>query len=90
MAGIKGVANLAHRLEDVMEYLTGADQLPSGSLKNDLFEAADCLAAMSESVIEGTAVPDNALQVLQLIMDWDYRLKTEGLPALEQGQLIHH
>jgi len=84
MAGIKGVANLAHRLEDVMEYLTGADQLPSGSLKNDLFEAADCLAAMSESVIEGTAVPDNALQVLQLIMDWDYRLKTEGLPALEQ------
>ncbi|KXJ52193.1 MAG: hybrid sensor histidine kinase/response regulator [Neptuniibacter sp. Phe_28] len=85
MAGIKGVANLAHRLEDVMEYLTDADQLPTGPLKDDLFEAADCLAAMSESVIEGTPAPDNGLQILQLIMDWDYRLKTEGVSALEQA-----
>ncbi|MAY42898.1 MULTISPECIES: response regulator [unclassified Neptuniibacter] len=83
MAGIKGLANLAHRLEDVMEYLADADKLPTGRLQAELLEAADCLAAMSETVTEGASAPDNAVQVLQLIMDWDYRLKTDGLDALD-------
>mgnify|MGYP000165046946 CR=1 FL=1 len=85
MAGIRGLANLAHRLEDVMEYMTDAGQLPTGRLQNDLLEAADCLAAMCETITDGAQAPDNALAVLQSIMDWDYRLKTEGLSALEQS-----
>ena len=83
MAGIRGLANLAHRLEDVMEYLADADKLPTGRLQAELLEAADCLAAMSDTVTEGASAPDNAVQVLQLIMDWDYRLKTDGLDALD-------
>ncbi|WP_415889701.1 response regulator [Neptuniibacter sp. SY11_33] len=86
MAGIKGLANLAHRLEDVLEFLADQDQLPTGSLKDDLFEASDCLAAMAEAITAGGNAPDNALSTLQLIMDWDYRLKTEGVDALDKEQ----
>ncbi|WP_415897207.1 response regulator [Neptuniibacter sp. QD57_21] len=86
MAGIKGLANLAHRLEDVLEFLADQDQLPTGSLKDDLFEASDCLAAMAEAITAGGRAPDNALSTLQLIMDWDYRLKTEGVDALDKEQ----
>lgn len=86
MAGIKGLANLAHRLEDVLEFLADQDQLPTGSLKDDLFEASDCLAAMAEAITAGGSAPDNALSTLQLMMDWDYRLKTEGVDALDKEQ----
>ncbi|WP_415886332.1 response regulator [Neptuniibacter sp. QD37_6] len=86
MAGIKGLANLAHRLEDVLEFLADQDQLPTGSLKDDLFEASDCLAAMAEAITAGGNAPDNAFSTLQLMMDWDYRLKTEGVDALDKAQ----
>lgn len=88
MAGIRGVANLAHSIEDVMDYMTDADQLPSGRLQGDLLEAADCLAAMSETVTDGAQAPDNGLAVLQLIMDWNYQLKTQGLSALEGDETV--
>lgn len=86
MAGIKGLANLAHRLEDVLEFLADQDQLPAGGLKDDLFEASDCLVAMAEAITAGGNAPDNALSTLQLMMDWDYRLKTEGVEALNKEQ----
>ena len=83
MAGIRGLANLAHRLEDVMDFLTEAGQMPGLGLKEDMLEACDCIAAMSDTVTEGGNAPENALGVLQSIMDWDFRLKTEGLEALQ-------
>ena len=82
MAGIRGLANLAHRVEDVLDFLSDASLTPSMQLNEDLLEAADCIAAMSESVTEGAPAPDSALRTLQTIMDWDYRLKTVGADAL--------
>lgn len=87
MAGIKGLANLAHRLEDILEFLSEAEKLPKGQLSADLLEAADCIAAMSETVTDGVSPPDNALTILQSIMDWDYLLKTQGVDALETERL---
>jgi len=86
MAGIRGLANLAHNLEDLLDFLADHSLLPSAGLSRDLQVASDCLAAMSDSVTDGTPAPDNALPVLQQIMDWDYRLKTEGAEALEQDE----
>ncbi|MCP4595948.1 response regulator [Neptuniibacter sp.] len=86
MAGIRGLANLAHNLEDLLDFLADHSLLPSAGLSRDLQVASDCLAAMSDSVTDGTPSPDNALPVLQQIMDWDYRLKTEGAAALEQDE----
>lgn len=85
MAGIRGLANMAHRVEDILDYLSDAALAPSQQLSADLLEAADCMAAMAETVTTASPAPDNALSVLQQVMDWDYRLKTAGAEALQQA-----
>lgn len=86
MAGIRGMANLAHGLEDLMDLLADAERVSVGAMKHDLLEAADCLAAMSDAITDSLPAPDNALQVLQRVMDWDYRLKTEGISLLDRSE----
>lgn len=81
MAGIRGLAKLTHCMEDVLEVLTDAKTLPGPQLAEDLTEAIDCLAQMSESISESEPSPDGALEVLQSMMDWFYRLRTEGIEA---------
>lgn len=81
MAGIQGLANLTHSMEDILDILVDSQSLPGKQLKEDLLEAADCLAAMSESMTEHVAPPDDALEVLQTVLDWSYLLKTEGVDA---------
>ena len=81
MAGIQGLANLTHGLEDILDKLVDTQSLPGDALRDDLLEAADCLASMSESVTEKLPAPQSAQAILQLVMDWSYRLKTEGVEA---------
>ncbi|WP_417582713.1 hybrid sensor histidine kinase/response regulator [Nitrincola sp.] len=85
MAGIRGLAKLTHCMEDVLEVLTDAKTLPGPQLAEDLTEATDCLAQMSESISEAEPAPDGALEVLQSMMDWFYRLRTEGIEAAGQA-----
>lgn len=79
MAGISGIANLTHRLEDILELFTDAKQIPQKRLSDDLTAITDTIAVMCESVIDRDAAPDNACSMLQLVMDWHYRLRSEGL-----------
>lgn len=79
MAGIRGLANLTHHLEDILEVLTEAVTLPGEQLAQDLTDAADCLSQMSEVITEGAPPPETALPQLQQMMDWFYRLQTEGV-----------
>jgi len=79
MAAIRGLANLTHHLEDILEVLTEAATFPGEQLAQDLTDAADCLAQMSEAVTEGGHAPDTALTQLQQLMHWFYRLQTEGV-----------
>lgn len=79
MAGIRGLANLTHHLEDILEVLTDAATLPGEQLAQDLTDAADCLAQMTEVITEGAPPPEAALPQLQQMMDWFYRLQTEGV-----------
>ncbi len=85
MAGIRGLAKLTHCMEDVLEVLTDAKTLPGPQLAEDLTEATDCLAQMSESISEAEPAPDGSLEVLQSMMDWFYRLRTEGIEAAGQA-----
>lgn len=85
MAGIRGLAKLTHCMEDVLEVLTDAKTLPGPQLAEDLTEAIDCLAQMSESISESEPSPDGALEVLQSMMDWFYRLRTEGIESAGQA-----
>ncbi len=85
MAGIKGLANLTHHLEDILEVLTNAKTFPGSQLSHDLTEASDCLAQMSESITEASEAPDNAQQQLQQMMTWFYRLQTEGVECAAEA-----
>lgn len=83
MAGIQGLANLTHSMEDILDILVDSQSLPGNQLKDDLLEAADCLAAMGESVTAHAAPPEDSLGVLQTILDWSYLLKTKGAEAAQ-------
>ena len=82
MAGIRGLANLTHYLEDILELLTEAQTLPSERLSTDLLDAGDCLSAMCDSVTGSEPAPETALSCLQGILDWHYLAKTEGIDAI--------
>jgi chemotaxis protein histidine kinase CheA len=79
--GIKGVGNLTHALEDILVALGREERLPTAALLETLVEAADCLEAMSESLVSGTAAPSESLAVHQNVLDWANRIDREGLPA---------
>jgi len=80
--GIKGVAQLTHYLEDVLVACAEQHTLPEAGLLYTLIEAADCLEAMSESLLGQSPPPDNATAVLQAILDWAKRIELNGLDEI--------
>ena len=81
IVGITGIAVLTHYLEEILAFLIEKQCFPTKQLADALLEAADCLEMMSELILIGkTEEPDNALQVLQSILDWSNKIFTEGLP----------
>ena len=65
--GIRGVAKLAHRLEDVLEICESDATPPSAHRARALVAAADCLAQMVAAVSGEDAAPDNTLAVIELL-----------------------
>ncbi len=79
--GIPGIANIAHRLEDIFLALTKHEVLPPASLAEAMVIATDCLEAMSEALTGMGSAPDNALEVFQSILDWVTQIKRDGIVA---------
>jgi chemotaxis protein histidine kinase CheA/CheY-like chemotaxis protein len=77
--GIPGVANIAHRLEDIFLALTKHNTIPPASLAETMVNATDCLEAMSETLTGTGEAPDNALEILQSILDWIAQIEREGI-----------
>jgi chemotaxis protein histidine kinase CheA/ActR/RegA family two-component response regulator len=65
--GIRGVAKLAHRLEDVLEICEVDAVAPSEHRARALMAAADCLVQMVAAVAGEDAPPDNALAVIEML-----------------------
>ncbi len=78
VVGVKGIANLTHHLEDILELQSKAQKVPSTSLMNVLTDAADCLETMSEALMGIDEPPDNAVPVFQSILDWANKLDIDG------------
>ena len=72
--GIKGIANIAHRLEDTLEYLEEKKVAPPEALTNMMVEAADCLESMVDSLTGQGEAPGNAQQIFQDVLDWTNRI----------------
>jgi chemosensory pili system protein ChpA (sensor histidine kinase/response regulator) len=79
--GIPGVANIAHRLEDIFLALTKHNALPPAPLAEAMVSATDCLEAMSEALTGTGDAPDNALEILQSILDWIAQIERDGVLA---------
>lgn len=66
--GVRGVANLAHHLEDILEALAQNTLRPEGALAKLLLDGADCLEMMFESLMEGKNPPPQSLDVLRRVL----------------------
>ncbi|HMN83411.1 MAG TPA: ATP-binding protein, partial [Burkholderiaceae bacterium] len=84
--GVRGIANLTHRLEDILQLLVKADRLPPRALRDHLAEAADCLAEMCEAVAGVGTAPDGSMTVYRRSVDWINRLLNEGVPGDDAAQ----
>ncbi len=73
-AGIRGIANYTHNLEDILDELSKKHTVPSESLSELLIESADYLELMAESILNGVPVPDEILKNYQNILDWAFAL----------------
>ncbi|MEN9472606.1 MAG: hypothetical protein RLZZ495_695 [Pseudomonadota bacterium] len=78
--GIKGIANLTHHVEDIFVALSKHHVLPGRNMAQMLVHAGDCLEAMSEAVAANGPAPDEALDILQEVLDWANRIDHEGIP----------
>lgn len=81
--GVHGIANLTHSLEAILEVFNLEQALPGRELGAVLLDAADCLAAMSDCLQGQGAAPEQALAILQQLLDWDFRIKKEGVTGAE-------
>lgn len=78
--GIKGVANLTHALEDILVAYGRESRLPSEAVCATMLEAADCLEAMSETLVSGGSAPPDSLAVYQKVLNWANQIDHDGLP----------
>lgn len=78
--GIKGVANLTHALEDILVAFGREERVPTPAVCDTLIEAADCLEAMSEALLQGEGTPPESLAVHQKVLDWANLIDRDGLP----------
>ncbi|MCK5719613.1 MAG: response regulator, partial [Thiomargarita sp.] len=79
--GIKGIANVAHHLEDTLEYLAKHQVTPPKALTDTMVEAADCMEAMVDFLLGQDDAPSQSLQVLQSVLDWANRIDKGDLNA---------
>ncbi len=79
--GVRGIATLTHHIEDILQALSKHGALPNRSLADTLVNAADCLEAMSETLLGISAPPLQAFAVLQEVLDWANRIDQVGIPT---------
>src|SRR6478735_5291005 len=65
--GIRGVAKLAHRLEDILEICENEGAAPSSMRAQALMCAAGCLEQMVAAVAGEDSAPENAMGVVELL-----------------------
>lgn len=59
--GIRGIATLTHRLEDLLQLLGDRRETPDASVRAMLAEASDCLGEMTDAVAGLGPAPEDAL-----------------------------
>jgi chemosensory pili system protein ChpA (sensor histidine kinase/response regulator) len=84
IVGIKGIARLGHHTEDVLEYLQDHPEALSPALGNTLLDVAGCLEQMVCYLLGQEDQPQNALTVLQSVLDWANRIDGGEMEAVAE------
>jgi len=74
LIGCKGVANLAHHMEDIFEYLANQSLMPPEPLSYTMQEAADTIEVMIESLQGISPTPKDSQRILQDVLNWANRV----------------
>jgi chemotaxis protein histidine kinase CheA/ActR/RegA family two-component response regulator len=80
-AGIGGIANLTHHVEDILTALFNHGAKPGAALAAVLVDAADCLEAMCEFLSGAGPEPTSSLAVMQTVLNWANRIDEDGIDA---------
>ena len=81
VVGVKGIANLTHHLEDILQAQAKCKALPGDALVNLLVRASDCLESMAETLLGIDTEPEDAVNVLQDVLDWANSLDNNSAPV---------
>jgi len=86
ITGVAGIANLTHRMEDILEYFADQQCFPPPGLGDALLDASDCLEVMVEHLLGMGEAPAHSYAVLQRLSDWAGRIERGELTALPEPQ----
>jgi len=79
LVGVKGIANLAHHIEDILEFIAKNKITPPADLASTMQEAADSIEIMLEALQGMAPPPPEAQRVLQDVLDWANRIDSGKL-----------
>ena len=75
ITGVKGIANITHHAEDILEFLTDRNKLPTEGLANILVEVADNLEVMTEYLQGLGPPPEQSRRILSDLVAWGERVR---------------
>ena len=84
--GLPGVARLAHRLEDILEYAFAVLQTgerPLEALSRDVLQAVHCLQQMVSHLQGNEEAPGNAKTILQNLLNWVKLIRSGEMDSFE-------
>lgn len=84
--GVRGIANLCHHVEDILEYLVENATPLKGDLGRLLVKVADTLEMMFEALLGTGPVPSDALQVLQAVLDCVNRMDRGDVASIDMAE----
>jgi chemosensory pili system protein ChpA (sensor histidine kinase/response regulator) len=87
IAGLSGIGNVAHQVEDILDILDAEEKAPPAHLGQTLLAAADCMESMIEAVQGLEPPPAQARSVLQGVLDWANKLERGDWSAAETDTL---
>lgn len=87
LIGVRGIANLAHHVEDILEFLGGHAVSPPPPLVQTLVDASDCMEEMIDAVAQGAPPPAQALPVLQRVLGWALRVDKGAFREADVGTI---
>lgn len=79
ITGVAGIANLTHRMEDILEFFASRERFPPTGLGDTLLDASDCLEVMVEYLLGMGAPPAQSQNVLRRLIDWSGRIERDEL-----------